>query len=213
MRQLLHSTQNQRALSHANIVFDGNSISAWVDGTAPGKWTDRLKLLSPYNAATCTFTNVAIPGRSTRTLGGEAVTKVDSLYIPGRLNISVIWEATNDVSSMSSNGLFMGYNLRDYCLARRDKGWKTVVFGLQGARVGAGVVTQAQFDTARTTLNLYLATNWHTFADTYVDPNNSTKLNNCLVADVADGVHPSSLALNEVIPLVDTALRSIQLNP
>jgi hypothetical protein len=213
MRRLLHATRNQRSLSHANIVFDGNSISAWEDGTAAGKWTDRLKLLNPYSAPTCTFTNVAIPGRSTRTLGGEAVTKVDSLYVPGRLNISVIWEAINDAGGMSGNGLFMGYNLRDYCLARRNKGWKTVVFGLQGARVGTGVLTQAQYDVARTELNTYVATNWRTFADAYVDPNNSTKLNNCLAADVADGVHPSSIALNEILPLVDTALRSIQLSP
>lgn len=212
MSVVLWGSPLQRSLAHANIVVDGNSISAWTDGTAAGTWTDRLKLMAPYNTGNCKLTNVAIPGRSTATLAGEAPGKVDPLWLPGRLNISVIWEGVNDVGNSGGNALAMGNNLKNYCLARKASGWKTVVFGLQGVRVAAGgVVNQSIFDAARGTLNLWLGQYWPTFSDAYVDPSASTKLNRALVADVPDGVHPSSATLNDILPLIDIALRSIDL--
>lgn len=203
---------HNRKLNHANIVVDGNSISAWTDATAFGKWTDRLKQLPPYNVPTCTITNLAIPGRSTWVLATKAPWEVDSLLRPGRLNICVIWEALNDLSLFPGDPLRVAQNLRTYCVARRAAGWKTVVFGLQNARVAPGGITsQVAFDTARPLINMWIRDNWPTFADAWVDPSLSAKLNRALPADVPDGIHPSSLTLNEVIPLVDAALRSIAL--
>lgn len=206
----LWNKRQQLKLSHANIVFDGNSITAWEDATASGKWTDRLKLLEPYTASTCTFTNVAVPGRSTSALDITALTVVDNLYVPGRLNICCIWEVINDIGNGTPARACQ--MVENYCKARRNKGWKVVVFSLQAARVAAGgITTQAAFDTARNTYNQWLATNWRNFADAYVDVNISVKLNRGLVADVPDGIHPSSSSLNEILPIVDTALKSIKL--
>lgn len=197
-------------LSHANIVVDGNSISAWSDATAFGRWSDRLKQLPPYSAPTCTVTNIAIPGRSTWVLATKAPWEVDPLLRPGRPNICIIWEVLNDLSLFPSDPLRVAQNLRTYCLARRAAGWKTVVFGLQNARIASGGITsQSAFDAARPLVNAWLRDNWRSFADAWVDPSLSTKLNRALTADVPDGIHPSSLTLNEVIPLVDVALRSI----
>jgi hypothetical protein len=107
-------------------------------------------------------------------------------------------------------GITQAQNLRTYCLARREQGWKTVVFGLQNARISqGGVTTQASFDVARPVVNTWLSSNWRSFADAFVNPSDSPNLNLALVADVPDGIHPSSSTLNEIIPLVDAALKSI----
>jgi hypothetical protein len=199
-----------RELKTANIVFDGNSITAWEDGTAAGKWTDRLKLLPSYSSPVCTFTNTGQSGASTWVLAARASQFISPLYKPGQLNICCIWEGLNDLGTFPGNPVRNAENLRTYCLARREQGWKTVVFGLQNARVSqGGVTTQASFDVARPVVNTWLSSNWRSFADAFVNPSDSPKLNLALVADVPDGIHPSSSTLNEIIPLVDAALKSI----
>jgi lysophospholipase L1-like esterase len=208
----MNRNPNRRNLQNCNIVVDGNSISAWTDGTAAGKWSDRLKLLSPFINPGCTITNVAIPGRATGILVAEAASKVDILFAPSRLNICILWEGTNDVSFTARNPVAMRDNVANYCLDRRRAGWKTVCFGLQGARVASGGATsQAEYDVVRPAYNMLMRDTWRNFADAYVDPSTSTKLNNALAADVPDGVHPSSLTLNDILPLVSAALQSIDL--
>lgn len=209
---ILWASPRNRKLNTAKIIFDGNSITAWEDSTAVGKWPDRLKLLPHYDSPTCTFVNLGQPGASTWVLAARAAQIVDPIFEPGRLNICCVWETLNDLGQFFGDPQRNAVNLRDYCLARRRKGFKTVVFGLQGARVGSGgVTTQGSFDAARPVINTWLAQNWRSFADAFVNPSDSAKLNQCLPADVPDGVHPSSITLNELLPLVDAALRSIQL--
>lgn len=197
-----------RSLKTSNIVFDGNSITAWDDATAVGKWTDRLRLLAPYNSPDCIFRNMGQPGISTWNLAARAATVIDPLYMPGRQNICCVWEVVNDVGQFPANPIRNAENLRDYCLARKAKGWKVVVFGVQNMRVpGTGITAQADFDNSRPIINSYLRDNWRSFADQFVNPSDSYKLNMALPVDVPDGGHPTSEALNELIPLVDTALK------
>lgn len=199
-----------RTLSASNIVFDGNSITAWEDSTAVGKWTDRLRLLTPYNSPNCVFRNMGQPGISTWALAARAATMIDPLFMPGRQNICCVWEALNDQGVFLANPVRNAENLRDYSLARKAKGWKVVVFGLQNARIDlGGITTQAQFDASRPVINSYLRDNWRSFADQFVNPSDSYKLNMALPADVPDGIHPSSDTLNELIPLVDAALKLV----
>jgi lysophospholipase L1-like esterase len=196
--------------TNANIVINGNSISAWTDNTATGKWTDRLKLIAPFSNAGCSITNVAIPGRSTAVLTAEAIAVVDPLYVPGKLNISIIWEGTNDIGGPTGTGEAMGVRMRGYCLDRRRRGWKNIAFGLQGARVAAGgASSQADYDRCRLGFNAWMRDNHRSFCEAYVDPSVDQKLNNALVADIPDGIHPSSVTLNGILPLVTSALLSL----
>lgn len=214
MLNLLWGRSSKRILADAHICFVGNSITEWSDATASGRWPERLKLLPLYNSDRCQFSIVAQPGISTTRLLAEAPGTVDPLLQRGRLNICLIWEAINDVGATGGSATSVGNNLQTFCLARRAAGWKTIVFGLQAARVaGGGVTSQAGFDAVRGQLNLWLAANWRSFADAYVDPSSASKLNLALPADAPDGVHYTSVALNDLLPLVDSALMSIPLSP
>jgi lysophospholipase L1-like esterase len=201
----------------AVIVTDGNSLTAGYLASAPDKaYPARLALIDPFAADGATVTNKGIGGQTTQQMIDDATTDVDPLYNAGVKSVLVAWEMGND---LYFNADVSGAETRfaSYCAARQAAGWKVVVCNLPArdhsvtnGGVSPGGDSDAAYNTKRLSLNTWLAANWATFADGFVDlaadaaftTFNSTYFN-------ADRVHLTDAGYQKVADLVAPVIVSI----
>lgn len=193
-------------MSTANIVCDGNSI------TANGGWAEEVKTFAPFSGAGCNIANFGVGAQSTQQMAADAAAQIDPLISPTRLNILIAWELGNEIyygaSPVAAYAVF-----KAYCLARRAAGWKVICVVPPPRRHYA--LTSAGDDDAQYKIKhdagrLLLRQGWATFADAAIDAESVPALSDCndRIA-FPDGVHPTQFALKGFAQSAITALYNL----
>lgn len=187
--------------SDSVVVFDGNSI------TANYGWPESLKTRPPFDVPGCNFFNVAVGGQSTQDMITRSAVQVDARFVPGKDNVLIAWELGND--------LYYGVSVkdacrhfRDYCLARKARGWKILVITPCDRQQVNGIGdTEDQYRAKLIEASGWLLNNWHGFANAIVESNRVPALSNAGDSgNFPDGVHPTPAALGGLVDLVQVAL-------
>jgi len=116
-----------------NIVFDGNSLVAGTGSTGGKTLPVQTAKLRPVNG-TLTLTNLGIGGQTLRMMNGldtGSSADVDAAWVSGRVNVLVVWEATNSITVTTRTAAQSLQDLADYIAARQAvHTWdKVVVIG------------------------------------------------------------------------------------
>lgn len=137
-----------------NVVVDGNSLTASPLGY--GQYIH--------------CTNIAVNGQSTV----EMLNRFDTLYKlyqPGKVNILVAWEISNDLFEHGSTESAL-FNFITYCQKAKSVGYKVVILSVlprwNGANTEYGQ-DSATFNTKIDIINNYLSIDWCWFADVFID--------------------------------------------
>ena len=152
----------------SQAIFEGDSMSFYY----PSQVTNLL-------GAGWTTVNVSTPGETLIQMLPQAPTQVDPLYSGSfAINYVVLWGGTNDLSGIQMpDGWITPQSANDsynrivsYANGRRALGFKVAVLTILPRSAGINpVITPAQFETERQTLNSMLRSNWASFADALVD--------------------------------------------
>lgn len=167
-------------LNNANIVCDGNSLTAILGQPVAGATSYYGDIDDPYpvqleaqlklSYSGITIKNYGIGGQNMSNMIADAPTQIDPLIQAARPNILICWEITNSINS-SSTTTTVAYNREvQYCSARKAAGWNAVVTMTALRREGSlGGQTIANFNTRLNTVNASMRANSSTFADALFD--------------------------------------------
>lgn len=183
MLALLNSSPPKIDLANANIVVDGNSLTADTPS-----WANFLTGLEPFASNGSTLTSVALGAQTTGNMFSDAAEQVDTLIQPDRPNILIVFEVVNDLY-FGAGVLQALLNLCDYCNGRRSAGFKVVVIGpLPTTRANLAddlPTTQAKL----AEIEAWLDINWRSVADAYLNPRTIPGLAEWSSAYFYDEVH------------------------
>lgn len=190
----------------AVIVADGNSLTEGYLASSPAaSYPSRLAVKEPFASQGTTVTNKGVGGQTTQQMIDDATTDVDPLYNAEVRSVLVAWEMGND---LYFNGNVTGAETRfqSYCAARQTANWKVVVCNLPArdhSVTNGGVSpagdSDATYNTKRLALNAWLAANWATFADGFVD----------LAADAAFTVYNTTYFNSDHVHLSDAGYQKV----
>lgn len=118
----------------------------------------------------------------------------------------VVGLGTTDLDA-GTNGTTLGGTLNTFCAARRTTGWQVIAINClprSGGSWSAGDETQ------RGNYNTYIATNWASFADAYIDAAGDSRLSNAASKTwYEDGTHPTAAGAAVLAEKVEKAIRSL----
>lgn len=134
-----------KAEINGNIIFEGNSITQGASDPEFRGWAERV--VGQQNVHRGFF---AVSGSYTTDLSGRSAI-VDSMLVPGKKNLLVVWAGTNDIFNLNSTSTSTFNTLSSYIQARKTAGWKVVALTCL-PRSQPGVLR----DTARTAFNTLL---------------------------------------------------------
>jgi lysophospholipase L1-like esterase len=214
-------------LRNCKIVCDGNSITRGdIYSNTPHKtdYPSQLQHQMNKDRLAVEVVNVAISGQSTITLTGgassamvtDAVSEVDALFDPTRLNICIFWEGGNELYYTESkvNRVQAAYEAtRDYCLLRQSRGFYVVVIDTLPRNNGyyPGYVNVSTYAADILSYNQLVRQNWRDFADCYVDIRKFLPDIQPTTFWMSDGVHPTDTANVLIANCVYSHLRNIQI--
>lgn len=140
-----------------NFVADGNSLSV-------GYWTsDKTTMWDGVKGITgatpMDLINTGNSGISTTALTARAAALVDpllNLSVPSKKRVLIVWEITNDLSTIGQTDTAAYANIKAYCQARTAAGWRVVVCTCL-PRTQAGI--NANFETYRLSVNASIVAN------------------------------------------------------
>lgn len=144
------------------VVFDGDSLTS---GTGP-PGTDYPSYTLEQLPKGVAMVNVAVPGQEWGDMLDDVEREVDPLFTPSaRHNVVVVWAGTNDLHR-THTARRVWRELREYCLARRGRGWKVVVL-----TVLPKIPTESgcRFERQRRLLNHDIREHWMEVADALAD--------------------------------------------
>ncbi len=172
-----------------NIVFDGDSQSI-IGVAAPLSATEYgdtfPALVSSGMDPRATLANIAVSGQTVAGMAANAAVNVDTRLIASARNIVVFWAGTNDLWQAATATVVYD-RIVSYHRARREVGWKTVVFTIMSR---TDVNTPIGYEAARVAVNTSIRANWASFADALCDIDLDTRLQNSANATYfADLVH------------------------
>ena len=131
----------------ANIVFDGNSLTAGVGG---GPYPGYVTSMAPLNGVVTT-TNCGINGQTTSAMMGA--TDVDGAWVAGKTNVLVAWEGTNSIAGGGRTAAQAAQDMADYITARQAvHPWRVLLLTCLPRQDGAG---QAQTTALNASLDAY----------------------------------------------------------
>lgn len=190
----------------ALVVCEGDSIT-WGYGISPGsKYPQQLQtaLGTSYLVLNSAANSKHIDSSGTNDAVDEA-DRIDGCYDAARpANILVVWLGTNDINTGDS-GSTAYTQLVSYCQARQAAGWQVVVCTMLPR--GAGN------ETARTTFNTSIRTDWATFADALADIAADTTIGDLgdesNATYYSDSVHLTAAGATIAMGYVETAVRSL----
>lgn len=212
-RTIDHPQQLGLMADFANIKFmaDGNSQTVGINGAAlsfPGLLGTSLGKA---------VVNFAVGGQSTVDMLADAATQVDAAFQNG-MNVLVVGEVRNDLSNMGS-----GADARvavdrfwSYCAGRRAAAsaagkllkivvWNTLPTTRTTSPLGVAGLN-AKFNEA----NAFMAAEWHSYADAYVDVRLIPELldpDNLTYYD--DQVHLTAAGDAKLVVPIDAAVRAV----
>jgi lysophospholipase L1-like esterase len=132
--------------------------------------------------------------------------RVDALYAAGNAaNVVVVLLGSNDIN-VGDSAATIQTNLEAYCAARRVAGWDVIVCSILPRTPFSG----AQ-ETVRTTVNAWLAANWSSFADAYLDLASVAELADPTDATyyLGDTVHPNVAGNAVLAAQVEAAVQAL----
>lgn len=113
-------------LNRAVVVCDGNSLTQGGYGSPVSNYPDILAFTSFFRSKSIQVVNFGVGGQQTSQMITDAAAQIDVLLTPAHENILVFWEVGNDL--FYNNNVTGAINrAKDYLLARKTAGWKTVV--------------------------------------------------------------------------------------
>lgn len=155
------------------LVFAGNSLTYGTNSSSgigtctgtcyPGVTLATLAGYGNYNAVNC-----GVGSQTTTMTLAYADSEITPLYQDGAStkSICLYWEITNGLTAVASGTAGQTQIISDvtnYCLARRARGFKVIVFTC----LPRG--STSQFETDRQAVNSYIRSNWASFADGLAD--------------------------------------------
>jgi len=156
------------SLSNTNIACDGNSLTVFPNNTSNYPFYLKQKPL----LSTATVHNFGKGGQWMSMMIADAVTQVDAVLDPTKVNILIVWEVINAFFDPAIGGNKQNvYNeFVQYCQARKAAGWYVVVLTSPAITrhdwpYGVARVLQQYVND----VNKLIRTNYKTFADQIVD--------------------------------------------
>jgi lysophospholipase L1-like esterase len=131
-------------LSGANLVADGDSLTAGAGGETP--YTDFLPIYLRRSVPGWTITNLGIGGQTMTSMVANAAANVDPLFVAGEPNVVIVWGGSNDIAGGATATTVYNQYVT-YCTARRAKGFKCIV---------ATMIDRPSFATQKNALNALL---------------------------------------------------------
>jgi hypothetical protein len=167
------------SLNNANIVCDGNSLTAilglpgpgidsWygdIDNPYPVQLAEQLKL--SYSGFT--IRNFGVGGQNSGSMAADAPTQIDPLISATRPNILIMWEITNEISNSGTTVNTAYSRTVAYCNARRAAGWKVIVVTAIRREGSLGGQTIANLNSRLQSVNALVRANWRDFANALYD--------------------------------------------
>lgn len=137
---------------NGNYVADGDSITACFG--VPTCWTSQL---SP--SGSWAVTNMGRNGELLLSMWQDAPTRIDPLYVPGKLNVVTIWGGTNDLNDRADlNVNVVESILQSYVADRVAVGWRVIIVYMlsRGGNSASGGTNEANKDL----YNAWMLANW-----------------------------------------------------
>lgn len=188
------------------LIADGDSITK---GSVVTPYTSSLSLNGLWN-----ISNIGASGEDLATMLANAPSSVDALYVPGVLNVVVIWGGTNDLCNHANGSPNLTLaNLQKYCLGRRVAGFKTIVVPMC-SRIGIQAPGGVTNDFNKNWYNSLINANYANFADVLVQLP-AFLINDGAYADTTyfqvDGIHPNQTTQTTIIaPLISSAVNAVR---
>lgn len=190
------------------VAFVGNSITTGMYCGNGRTWSAQTAALVP---GLTRWYNISKGGISTQGLSALAPVSIDPLLKLTKAtghSALFFFEGTNELVFNHNDAVAAHEAMKQFCLARRKAGWKTIVL-LTVLPRQAGPV----FETARTALNALLRAHYREYADTLVDLAANAEIGaaGCeMHADLyADGVHTTAKGNAVIAGLVTAALQGM----
>lgn len=172
------------------ILCDGNSLTYGTNSTNPGGSTAWPAVMKSANAALSAYDvmNLGFPGKAGVTMLGHLDGRILSDYDSGRAKqFYVYWEGINNMGQWVTRGdAGLLADIRDACLAARNRGYKVVVCTvLPWASDGLCGGFNTQRLTLNTSIRTAVANGWaDAVADLASNPNLSTTTNGTYFSQV-----------------------------
>lgn len=197
-------------INNANIVCDGNSLTAGSYSSSPYP----NQLLSAVNAIVsgATVVNKGISAQQTTQMIAKAVTDIDSLISSSRPNILCVWEVTNDINYNGSAATAIS-NMTTYCQGRKAAGWKIILMGvIDRNQTTQGGLTPTQYRDQLTLANAAMRQNFLTIgANVFVDLISDARLQNAANGTyfIGDQIHLNGAGNSVVVELIMQKINQI----
>ncbi len=153
----------------------------------------------------------SLGGSTTEDLADRAEVFVDPIHSDvARSNILVVWIGVNDIAFHHRNAKTTFNNLRNYCNARKSKGWRLIICTEVSMK---GSTIFGQCDKIRNVYNNDIRSGWNEFADGIAD----LGANACIGSSGAykdtlyfcDGIHLTDAGSTLVAAVIDQAINSL----
>lgn len=113
-------------LKRAVVVCDGNSLTQGGYGSPVSNYPDIMAFTTLFRNKSMQVVNFGVGGQQTSQMITDAAAQIDILLSDAHENILVFWEVGNDL--FYNQDVTAAINrAKDYLLARKTAGWKTVV--------------------------------------------------------------------------------------
>lgn len=204
------TTTERKDFTNSQIHFIGDSLTVgWGDDTGMGyslNYPNQTMALLGSGI----YRNIAVGGftvsQLTTLVQANTLTAYSNRYDK---NVCNVWIGSNDIQTSNKTGAQMGQEIGVLCQLLRNQGWKVAVTTVL-PRTASNTVPDNE--TRRVDLNNYLAANFSTFADGFVDLRTDPLLNdplapnNTAVYDV-DKVHLKGAGYARVAAIATPVLR------
>jgi hypothetical protein len=198
----------RRRLSETDIVLDGNSLFDYWDN--PENSSSYAALGDPAR----TKQNFGVGGQTTAQMITDAVAQIDSIYTPGK--VLLVWELRNHLYFGESVAGCVAA-MRNYCLARKARGWQIIVLGTTPASGATGgysspaLGTPAQFNSRLLEIDAAISAGYREYADGYIAVRQISGLGDSTNSAIFyDGVHLTNQGYALLAPVLNRAIRRLK---
>lgn len=153
----------------SRLLCAGDSITAGYLATGNRGWARQIEALISVNCRVC---NIGLPGVTTTTLNGTLSADCNVFFSGSFPCVATYAAGTNDINTGVAAAT-VETNIQSGCQTLKTKGYTVAVMSIlpRGSIAGAN-------ETNRQAVNTWLAANYATFADIYVDVAADSRLNN-----------------------------------
>jgi lysophospholipase L1-like esterase len=191
-------------LTDVDLLLDGNSLFNFL--SAP----ENAAVYASLGGSARNKQNYAVSGQTTAQMIADGVAQIDPQYQANKILIG--WEGRNHLYQ-GATILQAQEAIRNYCLARKQAGWRICLLNLTPTTSTNFAVnnTGGSFEAALQAFNQYIAANYKGFADTLVDVRAVSALQNPSNTTIYyDGLHLSTDGYAALIPAINTAIERIR---